>query len=249
MDGQGAPQHGAKTSALRAQISLRQRILNGDLPGGTRLYVVPLAEELGVSRTPVREALSRLSEEGLLERTRSGGFIIRSFAMTDVLDMIELRGVLEGTAARLAAERGVPECRMAGLRRLLAELDKCFDPGKEQVDLESYSKLNDEFHAVLAGLCGSKVIEEEIARVVRLPFASPSAFLPYRSQIEGLVSTLAPAHAQHHALVEAIGARQGARAEALAREHTGAARRNVMQIFEAHAPNSGAMPAMGLVTS
>lgn len=96
MDGAGTNREGARTHALRAQIALRQRILNGDYPGGTRLYEVSLAEELAVSRTPVREALSRLAEEGLLVRTRSGGFVVRSFAVADVLDMIELRGVLEG---------------------------------------------------------------------------------------------------------------------------------------------------------
>ena len=56
-----------------------------------------LAKEFSISRTPIREALSRLAEEGLLERARGGGFVVRSFAIADVLDMIELRGVLEGT--------------------------------------------------------------------------------------------------------------------------------------------------------
>ena len=74
-----------------------------------------LAKEFSISRTPIREALSRLAEEGLLERARGGGFVVRSFAIADVLDMIELRGVLEGTAARLAAERGVSAAKLAGI--------------------------------------------------------------------------------------------------------------------------------------
>jgi len=101
----------ASTHTLRARIEVRERILRGDLPGGTRLFEVALAEDLGISRTPVREAMSRLVEEGLLERVRGGGFTVRRFALADVIDTIELRGVLEGTAARLGAERGLaPIC-------------------------------------------------------------------------------------------------------------------------------------------
>lgn len=247
MDGAATNRQGARTHALRAQIALRQRILNGDYPGGTRLYEVSLAEELAISRTPVREALSRLAEEGLLVRTRAGGFVVRSFAVADVLDMIELRGVLEGTAARLAAERGVCPERMAKIGCLLSQLDSCFGTRPDDTDLDRYSQLNDAFHQALAKLAGSKVLEEEIARVVRLPFAAPSAFLPYKTQIEALVSTLAPAHAQHHAMIDAIAARQGARAEALAREHTGAARANVQQIFAAHPAQGPQLAALGLV--
>jgi DNA-binding GntR family transcriptional regulator len=96
----------SKTHATRTVIELRKKILGGELKGGTRLYEVPLAEELEISRTPLRDAMSRLAEEGLLERAQSGGFVVRQFSFPDVIDAIELRGVLEGTAARLAAERG-----------------------------------------------------------------------------------------------------------------------------------------------
>jgi GntR family transcriptional regulator, vanillate catabolism transcriptional regulator len=101
------------THAQRALVALRKRILGGELAGGTRLYEVALAEELGISRTPVRAALSVLAEESLLDRGAGGGFVVRSFAVRDVVDTIELRGVLEGTAARMAAERGVPDSLMA----------------------------------------------------------------------------------------------------------------------------------------
>ena len=221
----------ARTNSLRAVIELRQRILSGKLPGGTRLYEVALAEELNISRTPVREAMSRLAEEGLLERVQGGGFVVRSFAYADVIDMIELRGVLEGTAARLAAERGPLPDRLAAIQATLTTIDGCFSANGD-VDFEGYARLNAVFHEQLAGLVGSTVIEAEIARVVRLPFASPSAFLPDGSRIENFRRTLTSAHIQHHAIVEAIIAREGARAEALAREHTRAARRDVDYIFQ-----------------
>jgi GntR family transcriptional regulator, vanillate catabolism transcriptional regulator len=244
MDGPGP----ANTHGQRALIDLRQRIVEGALPGGTRLYEVALAEDLGISRTPVREAMSRLAEEGLLERVRSGGFIVRSFALVEVIDTIELRGILEGTAARFAAERGVSEDRMAQMRAILRDLDTLFAPEVEVVDLDRYGELNAEFHRALAALSGSAVIEAEIARVTRLPFASPSAFLPDRSQIDAFRRTLAPAQAQHHALVEAIANREGARAEALAREHARAARVNVEAIFAADpGRNLRPVPGRGLI--
>lgn len=223
----------AATHGQRALIDLRQRIVDGTLPGGTRLYEVALAKDLGISRTPVREAMSRLAEEGLLERVRSGGFIVRSFALAEVIDTIELRGILEGTAARFAAERGVPADRMARMRALLAELDALFLVGADTVALDRYGDLNAQFHRGLAALSGSAVIEAEIARVTRLPFASPSAFVPERPQIDTFRRTLASAQAQHHALIEAIAQNEGTRAEALAREHARAARFNVEAIFSA----------------
>jgi DNA-binding GntR family transcriptional regulator len=236
----------ARTHGLRAQIELRKRILNGELPGGTRLYEVMLADELNVSRTPVREALSRLAEEGLLERARGGGFVVRSFAIGDVLDMIELRGVLEGTAARLAAERGVSVAKLHAIREILGRLDACFGDDPAEVDLDLYARHNAAFHEALSKLAGSAVLEQEIARVVRLPFASPSAFLPHRARIEALRETLPSAQAQHHAIIEAIVAREGTRAEALAREHTRAARDNVEQLFRRQRRKPD-VPGLGLV--
>ena len=246
MDGGGQDRAGGRTHALRAQIILRERILGGELPGGARLSEIQLAQDLGISRTPVREALSRLAEEGLLRRNRSGGFLVRSFAVADVLDMIELRGVLEGTAARLAAERGPCAAAMADARRCRAALDACFGSGPAEVDLDRYTDLNSRFHLALSRLPRSRVLEEEIARVSRLPFAAPSAFLPHKRRVEALAASLGPAHAQHHALIAAIEAGQGTRAEYIAREHSQVARANVEPLFESLTLNVAVGSGLGL---
>lgn len=215
---------------LRAVTDLRRRILDGDLPGGSRLFEVALAADLGISRTPVREAMARLAEEGLLDRAPGGGFMVRAFSLEDAVDAIELRGLLEGAAARLAAERGAGAPALAALRGILARIDAVLGAG-EGIDLQAYADLNTAFHAGLADLCGSAVLSREIDRVTRLPFAAPSAFVPGRGDDPGFLQTLLVAQSQHHALVEAIAAREGARAESLAREHTRAARRNVERLF------------------
>ncbi|MCB1356795.1 MAG: GntR family transcriptional regulator [Maritimibacter sp.] len=215
------------THTKRATYDLRQRIIQGELAGGTRLYEVALAEELNISRTPVREAMSRLAEEGLLKRAPGGGFMVRSFTYADVIDAMELRGVLEGTAARLAAERGANPKKLKEIRAIVSDIDATVWTSDGEADFDRYSELNAAFHDALAGLCGSEIIEAELERVKSLPFASPSAFVFGRA--DGVVAHRAMiiGQAQHRALVEAISAREGVRAEAIAREHARNARGNL----------------------
>ena len=235
------------THGRRAVIELREKIINGELPGGTRLFEVSLAEALDISRTPVREALSRLAEEGLLDRLPNGGFVVRLFGYADVVDSIELRGVMEGTAARLAAERGVAPEALARITEIVASLDACFGPGLDEVDFDAYSDLNEAFHHELAGLAGSEVIRREVERAGSLPFASPSAFLPNRTEIAAFRRTLRFAQEQHRALVNAIVAREGARAEWIAREHARTARHNLEYIFSQDPELLPKIPGLGLI--
>lgn len=234
------------THTMRALVELRRRILNGAYAGGTRLFEVSLGEELQISRTPIRAALSRLAEEGLLERARGGGFLVRRFAFADVIDTIELRGVLEGTAARLAAERGASADGLAEMGRLLAALDACF-AGAAEVDFEAYSELNGAFHDRLATLAGSDTLARELARLKSLPFASPSAFLS--TGVATYRHSLTQAQAQHRAILAAIEAREGTRAEALAREHARTARDDLKRILSGDQAVAEAMPALALVAA
>ena len=236
-----------KTHAMRALIELRKKILAGEYPGGTRLFEVPLAEELNISRTPVREAMSRLTEEGLLDRAKGGGFIVRSFGFADVIDAIELRGVLEGTAARLAAERGADPEALARMQDIADRLDACFGDGLDEVDFDAYSELNAAFHRELAGLAGSEIVRREVERATRLPFASPSAFLPNRANIAAFRRSLSAAQEQHRTLLAAIAAGEGARAEAIAREHARTARRNLDYIMVEDRSLIGRVPGLALV--
>jgi GntR family transcriptional regulator of vanillate catabolism len=217
------------------------------LPGGTRLFEVALAEELGISRTPIRDALMRLAAEGLLDRAPSGGFVVRSFAVRDVVDTIELRGVMEGTAARLAAERGAAPNLLAQAREILRQIDALF---LDQVfDMDQYSSLNTQFHTLLARMSQSAVLIREIDRITSLPFASPSAFLDDQSRQSELVKTLSAAQEQHRAMIDAIEGREGARAESLAREHARAARRNVEFLLSHEAAMREGVNSLAILTT
>ncbi|MDI6024847.1 GntR family transcriptional regulator [Corticibacterium sp. UT-5YL-CI-8] len=235
------------THGRRAVIDLREKIINGELPGGMRLFEVSLAETLDISRTPVREALSRLAEEGLLDRLPNGGFVVRRFGYADVVDSIELRGVMEGTAARLAAERGVLPDALARINDIVLKLDGCFGRNEDEVDFDSYSDLNEAFHHELAGLSGSDIIRREVERASALPFASPSAFLPNKTEITAFRRSLRAAQDQHHAIVNAIAAREGVRAEFLAREHARTARHNLEYIFSEDPELLQKIPGLALI--
>src|SRR3954463_4605150 len=108
---------------MQALLRLRELIINGEFPPGTRMAELPLVERLGVSRTPLRLALATLEHEGLLENLEGGGYAVREFTRDEIHDAIELRGVLEGTAARFAAERGVTDEQLARLRQLSAAIE------------------------------------------------------------------------------------------------------------------------------
>ncbi len=232
--------------SLRAVLGVRELIFSGSMRPGERLSEVALAKQLEVSRTPLRAALARLEQEGLLEPIPSGGFAVRGFSQDDVIDAIELRGVLEGTAVRLAAERGVQPAKIQIAQRLVAALDEVTGNSPEETLFEKYVDLNAEFHALLADLSGSPIVQKEIERVTRLPFASPSAFLDAQSQLTSFRASLQVGQAHHRAIVEAIELREGSRAESLAREHARLARQNLALAIE-HQDLAKRVPALALV--
>jgi GntR family transcriptional regulator, vanillate catabolism transcriptional regulator len=213
---------------LRATLRLRELILEGTLRGGEHLSEVPLAAELGVSRTPLRLALARLEHEGLVEPAPGGGFAVCSFTRAEAADAIDLRGVLEGTAARLAAERLEDPNQLEAIHGCVAQIDALVRPDRPAIEaFERYVELNERFHTLLLGLARSRALDAAYAGVLALPFASPSAFVLLESELPESHRILYVAHTQHRAMLEAIEDGEGYRAEAVAREHARLARRNL----------------------
>lgn len=219
--------HKRNSQTLKAELGVREMLFSGDVAPGERFSEIKISERLGLSRTPVRAALARLEQEGILETIPSGGYTVRQFSQDDIIDAIELRGVLEGTAARLAAERGVMPARLSALHGLLDELDKVVGNTPTDFDHGGYIDRNEEFHEHLKMLPGSEIIQREIERVSNLPFASPSAFLRAQIDIPEFHTSLVVGQAQHRAIINAIEMRESARAEALAREHARLAQLNL----------------------
>lgn len=222
------------SQAVKALLRLRELILAGDLPGGARIAELAIVERLGVSRTPIRAALIRLEQEGLLQRLSSGGYAVRTFSENDVADAIELRGIMEGLAARLAAERGVDPALLDETRACLDQIDVTLAPSMlDDEGFSRYVELNAHFHLLLSRMVGSDVVARELDRVKGLPFASPSAFVVVRTHSRQARDMLVIAQDQHRQVLDAITLREGARAEAIMREHSRITRRNLLAAVQA----------------
>lgn len=240
-----APEEGG-SQAVKAQQRLRELILSGQLAAGSRIAELALVDLLGVSRTPIRAALMRLEQEGLLQALPGGGYAVRTFSEREVADAIELRGTLEGLAARLAAERGASRRGLQQARECLEQIDRVLlDPSLSEDMFSEYVQLNARFHRLLADMPGSEVLSREIERAAGLPFASPSGFVGVQINNAPARDMLVVAQHQHRQVLDAIERREAGRAEALMREHSRIARHNMH--LAVRDPQSAGMPGVQLI--
>ena len=144
---------------LRALLALRELILTGDWPVDQRLSEPQLVGRVGVSRTPLRLAMEILEHEGLVERRPRGGFVVRSFTLADIEEAVALRGILEGTVARLAAERLGEPADLSELEPALYEMDALLSRDLTVDVLTRYVLANERFHTGLLQLAPGPLIK------------------------------------------------------------------------------------------
>ena len=149
----------SKRKSLREEVyeSLRKTILHGKLKAGQRLIEEQLAHEIGISRTPVREAFHKLEKDELVTRLPKGGFAVKEFTRADVEEIFGIRSALESYASYLATNQMTPE-RLASLERKLDELEKAL----EHDETAKVVQLNTEFHNLLYKACKSKKLTDMI---------------------------------------------------------------------------------------
>jgi GntR family transcriptional regulator, vanillate catabolism transcriptional regulator len=237
------------SQAVNALLKLREYILGGEIKAGERMSELALVERLGVSRTPIRAALVRLEQEGLLRALPTGGFVVNAFNERNMHAAIEIRGTLEGLAARLAAERGVSATDLDVLKHCLSGLDELvLDGGGVTVDsFSAYVELNEQFHRIIIELADSAVLTRQIAGAVTLPFASASAFVMVQARLPEAQTMFTVAQDHHRCIVRAIEAREGQRAEMLMREHARLARRN-LELALRNQQTRSLVPGSNLIT-
>ena len=193
--------------------ALRQDILSCRLAPGEELREAELAERFEVSKSPVRDALSRLVHEGLVVVMPRQGYRVAAISVKDVRDMLEYRAVLEGACARLVAETASDE----GLRSL--DHFRKFDPKKHKDGFISYNR---EFHRAVIGLCANarlaRAAEGQIDQMDRVTTMSVNA-LPKHDPARVI--------AQHVEIIEALQRRDARRASALMSRHVLEARKRV----------------------
>lgn len=200
--------------------TLRQLIVAGRLAAGERLAEIPVAESLGVSRTPVRLAFRSLEHEGLLSKAGKRGYVVRSFSEADVRSAIEVRGTLEGLAVRYLAEHGMSSQVRAVLAECIAEGSAILAKGHlVEEDVGRWSRLNKRFHDSLVHAHESRVIADAIARNDHLPFASADSIALDRAALPAEYEKLRIAQLQHQLVFDALDRRESARVEMLMREH------------------------------
>jgi DNA-binding GntR family transcriptional regulator len=192
----------AGTVRERAVRELRDRILTGALPAGTRIDLDAITTEFATSRTPVREALLELSFEGLVHVAPRSGITVIGISSTDVIDSFTIMGVLTGQAAAWAAERVTPD-ELASLRELAAEV-------AARSGEESIGEANWRFHQAIHRAAHSRRLLAQLTQAARMV---PTNFL-----------TLFPEHEkhsldEHNELLEAIAERDAERARSVAERH------------------------------
>ncbi len=144
---------GPRGTSEQVAERVREAIVSGRISPGTWLREAKLANRLGVSRIPVREALARLEAEGLVQRVPYRGTMVVRLTMDQVIESFMLRSLLEGFATTLATPRLAPE-ELTKLRTLIDQLEACARTGRHE-DLPS---LHREFHSTIYNKCGSTTL-------------------------------------------------------------------------------------------
>jgi len=196
-------------SADRLRERLEQDIVSGELKPGERLDEVSLAKRFSVSRTPIREALQRLSMSGLVElRPRRGAFV-REIGVTEMIEMFEVMAELEGMCGRLAAQRITPDLA----EQLQRALDAC-GAAADSGDTDAYYHANVEFHAVIYAASQNRFLADQ-ARALHAQLS------PFRRLQLRVVHRMRQSLLEHHEAAAGILDGDPARAEAALKSHVG----------------------------
>ncbi len=199
---------------------LRAMIMDGEIAPGEKLAEIPMADKLGVSRTPVRLAFRTLEQEGLLIRPGKRGFQVREFSTSDIQCALEIRGALEGIAARRLAEQGLDDTTLEKLREAVEAGNSLLQKGYfVEEDIEQWNIINVAFHNTIIDASNSAPVRDAIARNNHLPFASVNSLVINTKVLDAEFKKIQFAQVQHQAVLGALMKGEGARAENLMREH------------------------------
>ena len=199
---------------------IEEEILTGELPRGTSLGEVALAKRLGVSRTPLRSALHRLSEEGLVEIQANKGAKVIGINTSDLVDIYTIRQRLEGLASSLAAKRISKE--------ELRELEESVDLAEFYVnrnDTEHIKELDTVFHSIIYKASGSRFLAMTLSELHKKIKA-------YRKRSLDVPGRLLNTISEHREILEAIKNGEAERADELTSLHIERALENMLTVYE-----------------
>lgn len=207
-----------------AYLRLLEEVRTGQLPPGARLTEADLAERLAISRTPVREAIRRLEADGLVTHAPRVGAMVRRLDYAEVMELYEMRSVLEGTAARMAA-RSASEVELAELAAINAEMAAASAPLR-------LAALNQKFHLTLIDAARNRYLVKAVQSVHKTMLILGPTTLEEDGRAQA-------ATAEHTEVLGALAARDGAAAEAAMRRHMDAAHRTRLRQIRAREGRDG----------
>ena len=212
------PPSGDTNLAQSAYERVKACICVGTFPMGAKLTEAQLAEEAGVSRTPIRIALSRLEAEGFLTWEPNKGYSVTVFSIEDVREIYGVRALLESEAVRLAGRRGLGSKLAASLTDLTREMGCIVSASYDEAEKrKAYLPLNHQFHSLIYDSCGNRFLLRQIASTADLPLA-------LRNYFNFSAEQLTESHTAHLNILAALKKDEADRAAGLMREHIWAAR-------------------------
>lgn len=235
-DSMSLPRSTAPTQLENVLAQLRESVMRGRFAPGARLEEKHLAEQLGVSRTPVRLALQSLAQEGLLVYNPHRGFQVRAFTRQEVIDAIDVRGRLEAFACELLAARGVTGTQEATLEQNLADTrDLVAQRHHTPADVDRWAQLNESFHHVLLEGSGNGLVLSLIAQMRTIPMASAGIIPTTTSNVDDIMAYVRDALGMHTLVFDAVRKRQPARAHNLMQEHVYQGRERILMQLDTRA--------------
>ena len=186
-------------------LELKHKILTGEIVSQTRLMEIDLSEKMNVSRTPIREAIKKLADDGLVKIVPRRGAYVANISIKDMLDVFEVREDMEGFVAKLAAQR-INDEEKEELRRIAAEYDAALEKVE---DKETIIELDEKFHNFIVSCCGNDTLSELVKYVQELSLRFRYLYYNDYSLYESTAE-------QHHKIMDAInnGRAEEARKEA-----------------------------------
>lgn len=225
----------SKTSTEDVTERLREYIMSGQIKPSIHLSQESLALSLGVSRTPLRTALSALANEGLLQYEANRGYTVRSFDRRDIIDGYAARAVLEGLAVGQVARMGLSDTDIDDMREWLTVGDVALRKGRlDPIDIDSYRAMNVRFHDRLILLANNRWVAELVRQTQLIPFASNRMIVWQDYDI------MLRSHDDHHRICDAIKSGDAQRADYLMREHVNFAGEYLTQCIETGRINTSA---------
>ncbi len=209
-------EHASAVTTLAQNVTnaLRTEIMEGRFRPDEKLQEMTLSKMLNVSRTPIRAALSGLAAEGLLEYQPNRGYTVRSLNADRLIAVFDLRGVLEGLAARLAAEKGMSESVANSFRAALDQGDAIMNKGAlHDSDRAIFGEINVQIHEAILRAADDRMLNDMLRLCRNIPISSD------RNVLWSDFAWVRRSHDDHHRLLDAIALRDGARAEQLMKEH------------------------------